>query len=118
MMTNSEIETMNLLSSAKTMLNKFKAELAIPGCYERFQQNIHVLRGIHNMSLTSLAQKTGRDIGDLSKLVSGKSQRRFERLKPEDIEQVAEVLGVNLRTILFVDLKKSFLEIIEQEEEI
>lgn len=112
MLTKSEIETLRLLSKGQEILEKFKAELANPVCYKRFRQNVHLLLGAHDMTLTAFSKKVGCGIDDMSRLISGK--KKLERIPLELFEKIAKVLGVSVHTILFADLQKSFFEMVKQ----
>ena len=112
MLTKSEIETLRLLSKGQEILKKFKVELASPACYKRFRQNIRLLMGAHNMTLTVLSEKVGHDTGGMSKLISNKS--KFERVPLELSDKIASALRVNTHSLLFVDLQKNFLEMVKQ----
>lgn len=111
LMTKSEIEILNLLSKGQGILEKLKTELADPACHKRFRQNVHLLLGAHDMTLTTLAKKSGRGVDEMSRLLAGKT--KFERTSLESFEKVAKVLGVSTHSLLFIDLQKNFFEMIK-----
>lgn len=113
-MFKADMETLVLLKRGQELLKEWRSELAEPACYKRFQQNVQLLLGARNMTITALAKETHRDKGDLSKLIGGKNKIRFERAQLELFEDFGRALGVNAHTLLFVDLKKALLDLIKE----
>jgi transcriptional regulator with XRE-family HTH domain len=114
MLTKSDLEILRLLNKGQEVIVKFKAELLVSGRYEIFQNNVNLLRSIRGITLAELATRIEDETGNLSKILSGKNKKRFERVPLEFFDKIAETLGVQTQTLLYVDLQKNFFDMIER----
>lgn len=112
LLTKAEMNLLKNLGRTQEVFQKFQEELLDPACSKRFRQNTKLLLGVHDMALTTLAKNVDRDISDMSKLLAGKT--KLERTSLEVFEKIANVLGVSVHTLIFIDLHKNFFDMVKQ----
>ena len=96
------------------MLKELTGELKKPAIKKQFIGNVFLLIGYHRLTISRLQELSGCSQSTLSRLLLSKKGYRFDKTRYVTFVGIAEALGVDVYTLLFIDIRKKFSELLKQ----
>ncbi len=105
--------SLQLLRSLRLLSEKFERLLKDPAVHKRFKGNVHLLMGLHELSIYKLAELSGCSQSTMSRMLDLRL-KNFEKTRPLTFVGIAEALGASVYTLLCVDLREKLLKSVSE----
>ncbi len=112
MLSKESVQNLSSLGSLAKTFQELEKQLKDSAVQKRFAGNVFLLMGLHRMTIDSLAKASSCSQSTMSRLLSGKG--KFDRTSPLIFGSIALTLGVNANTLLFIDLREEFVELLKK----
>lgn len=101
-----------------TLVMKFRNKLQDQTIQKCFKGNTYLLMGLYDLSMCALAGLSKCSTSTLSRILEPKfgSTTKFDKTSPVIFLGIARALKVSVHTLLFVDLREKFLQLITEVE--
>jgi transcriptional regulator with XRE-family HTH domain len=114
MLSRESLTTLCSVENLAKVFQEFSEELKDPAVEKRFVGNVFLLMGQYQITISTLAEMSNCSQSTMSRLLAGKS--KFEKTRLMTFVGIASALQVDVYTLLFIDLREKFTEILTQRE--
>jgi ribosomal protein L32 len=112
MLSTEAVKTLSSLGNLTNISEELREQLKDSKVQATFAGNVYLLMGLNQLTTVTLAKLSHCGRSTISHLLSGKYG--FEKTRLLTFASIAQVLGVNVHTLLFIDLRQEFTQLLSK----